>query len=185
MDYDGNKFLTELLFFDAPSLQQYGLAGQHTIESKGLKLARGGASLAALTATRIFRRYAGMDPVSGAPTGGAPALTVQSHFLTLKVEVGDFVYLSHPLLPNLESGGRGVFNRIFEVIEKQPNYTEGTMTYQLLDVAWVSAKRLSRVAPLGTPAYPSATSAQRARYMFVCSDSTDAYSGGVAGKTIF
>jgi hypothetical protein len=185
MDYDGNKFLTELLFFDAPSLQQYGLAGQHTIESKGLKLGRGGASLAALTATRIFRRYAGMDPVSGAPTGGAPTLTVQSHFLTLRVEVGDFVYLSHPLLPNLESGGRGVFNRIFEVVEKQPNYTQGTMTYQLLDVAWVSAKRLSRVAPLGTPAYPSATSAQRARYMFVCSDSTGAYSDGAAGKTIF
>lgn len=185
MDYDGNKFVTELLFFDAPSLQQYGLAGQHTIESKGLKLNRGGASLAGLTATRIFRRYAGIDPVSAARAGGTPTLTVQSHFMTLTVEVGDFVYLSHPLLPDLSSGRRGVCNRVFEVIEKQPNYAEGRMTYQLLDVAWVSAKRLSRIAPDGTPSYPSATSAARARYMFVCDDATETYSDGAAGRTIW
>ncbi len=105
--------------------------------------------------------------------------------MTLSVEVGDFVYLSHPLVPDLSSGRRGVYNRVFEVIEKQPNYAEGTMTYRLLDVAWVSAKRLSRIAPAGTPAYSSATSAERARYMFVSNDASDAYSDGTAGKTIF
>ena len=124
MDYDGSNFETELLFLNAPSLQQFGLAGQHIIESKGMRLVRGGASLAGLTATRIFRRYGGIDPVSGAPNGGAVVLTVQSHFMTLTVEVGDFVYLTHPLLPNFETGRRGIFNRIFEVIEKQPNFTK-------------------------------------------------------------
>ncbi|MFB3921607.1 MAG: hypothetical protein ACE145_07785 [Terriglobia bacterium] len=185
MDYDGDKFLTELLFFDAPSLQQFGLAGQHTIESKGLKLNRSGASLAALTATRIFRRYSGIDPVSGARAGGTPTLTVQSHFMTLKVEVGDLVFLSHPLLPNFASGVRGVFNRVFEVVEKQPNYSEGTMTFQLLDIGWVSAKRLSSVAPNGTPAYLSASSAERAQYMFVSAEATRTYSNGDSGKTVF
>jgi len=185
MDYDGSKFRTDLLFLDAPSLQQYGLAGQHTIESKGLKLARGGASLAGLTATRIFRRYGGMDPVGGAPNGGAVTLAVTSHFMTLTVEVGDYVFLSHPLLPNFATGRRGVANRICEVIEKQPDYAEGTMTYRLLDVGWVVSKRLPRIAPDGTPAWPSATSAQRDRYMFVCADATKQYSDGTAGKTIF
>jgi len=185
MDYDGSKFQRELLFLHAPSLQQYGLAGQHLIESKGLKLARGGASLAALTATRIFGRYGGFDPVSGTPNGGASILSVTSHFLTLTVEVGDHVYLSHRLLPNFETGRRGVSNRIFEVIEKQPNYSEGTMTYRLLDVGWLSGKILSRVAPQGTPAYPDASSSERARYMFLCADSTKAYSDGTPGKTIF
>jgi len=185
MDYDGDNFQSELLFLNAPSLRQYGLAGQHTIEAKGLRRERGGASLAGLTATRIFRRYAGIDPVSGARAGGTPTLTVKSHYMTLTVEVGDFVYLSHSLLPNLASGRRGVFNRIFEVVEKQPNYAEGTMTYQLLDVAWVSVKRLSRIAPQGTPSYASATSTQRARYMFVSADATKAYSDGTSGKTIF
>ena len=185
MDYDGSNFQTELLFLHAPSLQQYGLAGQHTIESKGLRLARGGASLAGLTAARIFRRYSGMDPVSGAPNGGASVLTVQSHFMTLTVEVGDFVYLTHTLLPNFETGRRGIANRIFEVIEKQPNFNEGTMTYRLLDVSWLSTKKLSRVAPLGTPAWPSASSSQRAKYMFVADDVTKEYSDGTAGKTIW
>jgi len=185
LDYDGSNFQTELLFLCAPSLQQYGLAGQHTIESKGLRVARGGASLAALTATRIFRRYAGLNPVTGVPNGGAAILRVTSHFLTLTVEVGDYVLVSHPLVPDFETGRRGVYNRLFEVIEKQPNYSEGTMTYRLLDAAWTRTKKLSRIAPQGTPSYPSASEYERARYMFVCADSTRTYSNGSAGKTIW
>jgi hypothetical protein len=185
MDYDGSKFQTELLFVDAPSLQQFGLAGQHIIESKGMKLARGGASLAGLTATRIFRRYAGFDPASGTANGGATLLTVRSHYMTLAVEVGDFVFLSHPLLPNFETGQRGVAHRICEVLDKQPNFAEGAMTYRLLDMGWVAAKQLSLIAPQGTPAYPSASGTERARYMFVSDDATGTYSDGTAGKTIW
>jgi len=185
MDYDGSRFGTELLFVCAPSLQQFGLAGHHLIESKGLKAARGGISLAALGATRIFRRYGGLDAVSGAPNGGAAMLTVTTHFMTLTVEVGDYVYLSHPLLPDFESGRRGVSNRIFEVFEKQPNYAQGTMTYRLLDTNWIRSKKLSRVAPTGTPAWPDATQAQRDRYMFICLDSTKKHGDGTAGKTIW
>jgi hypothetical protein len=185
MDYDGSRFGTELLFVCAPSLQQFGLAGHHLIESKGLKAARGGVSLAGLGATRVFRRYGGLDAVSGAPNGGAAMLTVTTHFMTLTVEVGDYVYLSHPLLPDFESGRRGVSNRIFEVLEKQPNYAQGTMTYRLLDTNWIRAKKLSRVAPDGTAAWAQASSAQRERYMFICLDSTQKYSDGTAGKTIW
>jgi hypothetical protein len=185
MDYDGSKFQTELLFVDAPSLQQFGLAGQHIIESKGMKLARGGASLAGLTATRIFRRYAGFNPTSGASQGGATLLTVKSHYMTLTVEVGDFVFLSHPLLPNFETGQRGVAHRICEVLDKQPDFAEGAMTYGLLDLGWVAAKQLSLVAPQGTPAYTAASTTERARYMFVSGDATETYSDGTAGKTIW
>lgn len=185
MDYDESKFQTELLFVDAPSLQQFGLAGQHIIESKGITLGRGGAALAGLTAARIFRRYAGINPVSGAPNGGASILTVTSHFMTLGAEVGDFVFLTHPLLPNFETGRRGVTNRICEIIEKQPNFGEGTMTYRLLDIGWVAEKQLSRVAPQGTPAWPSASATARARYLFVGGDATEQYSDGTPGKTIW
>ena len=59
------------------------------------------------------------------------------------------------------------------------------MTYRLLDVAWLSTKKLSRVAPEGTPAWPSASSSQRAKYMFVADEVTKEYSDGTAGKTIF
>jgi hypothetical protein len=185
LDYDGSKFQTELLFVSAPSLQQFGLAGQHTIESKGLRLARGGASLAGLTATRIFRRYAGVNPASGEMRGGAAIYTVQSHFLTLPVEVGDFVFLSHPLLPDLGTGRRGVSNRICEVIEKQPNFAQGTMTFRLLDLGWVGGKKVSLVAPQGTPSFPAASSTERATYMFAADAATLQYSDGTEGKPIF
>lgn len=185
MDYDGGKFQTELLFVDAPSLEKYRLAGQHTIESKGMALARGGASLAGLTATRIFRRYAGVNPASGLANRGAVIFTVKSHFMTLATEVGDFVSLSYPLLPDLETGRRGVTNRICEVIEKQPNFAEGTMTYRLLDMGWVAGKQLSRFAPQGMPAYPSASSSARAKYMFIADSATGDYSDGTAARTIF
>jgi hypothetical protein len=185
MDYDGSKFQTELLFLYAPSLQQFGLAGQHTIESKGMKLTRGGASLAGITANRIFKRYGGLDPVSGQAMGGASILHLRTQYLTLTVEVGDFVYVNHPLLPNFLTGQRGIYNRIFEVIERQPNFSEGMMTYKLLDTSWMASKKVSRVALDGTLAWPQATPAQRERYMFVCAHATKQYSDGTAGKTIW
>ncbi|MEJ2010128.1 MAG: hypothetical protein P8Z30_18565, partial [Acidobacteriota bacterium] len=104
MDYDGSKFQTELIFLSDPSLQQFGLAGENIIESKGMKLERGGGSLASITANRIFERYGGMNPVTGSPRGGAATVSVTSQFMSLTIEVGDFVYFSHPLLPNLETG---------------------------------------------------------------------------------
>ncbi len=185
LDYDGSQFQTELVFLDAPSLQQFGLAGQDIIESKGLRTARGGASLAGLTATRIFRRYSGVDPVSGSPRGGAPTSSITSQYMTLTVESGDFAFLSHPLMPNFQTGRRGVFNQIVEVIDKQPNYRDGTMTYKLLDSGWLSSKVLSRAAPTGTPVFTAASSSQRARFAFLASDTTRTYSDGTPAKTIF
>lgn len=184
-DYDGSQFQTELVFLDAPSLQQFGLAGQDIIESKGLRTAHGGVMLAGLTATRIFRRYSGVDPVRGSPRGGAPTATVTSQFMTLTVEAGDYSFLSHPLMPNLQTGRRGVFNQIVEVIDKQPNYQNGTMTYQLQDSGWMNSKVLSRIAPSGTPAFTAASSYQRARYAFMANGTTNAYSDGTPAKTIF
>jgi hypothetical protein len=185
MDYDGGKFLTELLFLSSPSLRQFGLAGEDIIESKGMKLERGGASLANITANRIFQRYGGIDPVTAAPRGGAPALSVTSQFMNLTIEAGDFVYFSHPLLPNLEAGTSGVYNRIMEVVDKQPNYTQGNMAYRLLDTSWMGAKVLSRIAPQGTPAWSAASNTERERYMFLSQESSRAYSDGTPGKTVF
>ncbi|HVB56426.1 MAG TPA: hypothetical protein VNE63_08355 [Candidatus Acidoferrales bacterium] len=185
MDYDGSKFLTEMDYENAPSLQRFTLAGEDIIESKGIRTARGGAALAGITARRIFSRFSGIDPVTDRPTGGAMVLTVTAQYMTLTVEVGDLVYFSHPLVPNLRTGRRGIFNEIFEVIDKQPDYSKGTMTYKLLDTSWLSSKILSLIAPAGTPPWTAATSAERNRYMFLSSSATGAYSDGTSGKTVW
>lgn len=150
-----------------------------------MKLARGAASLAGITANRIFKRYGGIDPISGQALGGVVILNLTTHYMTLTVEVGDFVYVSHPLLPNFLTGERGIYNRIFEVIERQPNFSEGTMTYKLLDTNWMAAKKLSRIAADGTPAWSEATPGERERYMFACVEATEQYSDGTSGKTIW
>lgn len=185
MDYDGSKFQTELNYVNAPSLQRFDLAGEDIIESKGIRTARGGAALSGITARRIFSRFSGIDAVTDQPTGGAMVLTVTAQFMTLTVEVGDLVYFSHPLVPNLRTGRRGIFNEIFEVIDRQPDYSNGAMTYKLLDTSWLSSKILSRIAPAGTPAWSAATSAERNRYMFLSSSATGAYSDGTSGKTLW
>jgi hypothetical protein len=136
-------------------------------------------------ATRIFRRYSGLDPVTNAPNGGAAIVTASTHYLTLATEVSDAVYLTHALLPNFETGRHGVANRVHEVIEKQPDFDRGSLTYRLLDVGWVAQKHTARIAPQGTPAWSQASAAERARYMFVASDATGTYSDGTAGKTIW
>jgi hypothetical protein len=112
-------------------------------------------------------------------------LTVTAHYMTLPVDVGDFVYLNSAFLPNFRAGQRGVVGQIFEVIEKQPNFTEGTMRYKLLDTSWFGSKKLSRIAPDGSPAWPTASESQRGKYMFACAEATLAYSDGTEGKTIF
>jgi hypothetical protein len=185
MDYDGSKFQTELNFVNAPSLERFDLAGEDIIESKGMRTARGGAALAGITARRIFSRFAGIDPVSDLPAGGAMVLTVTAQYMTLTVEVGDWVYFSHPLVPNLRTGRRGIFNELFEVIDKQPDYSKGTMTYKLLDTSWLSSKILALIAPAGTPAWSSATSAERNRYLFLSNSATGSYSDGTPGRTVW
>src|SRR5512143_844348 len=172
-------------FIDAASVQQFDLQGGQTIESKGLHRAHGGSALAALTAWRIFQRFGGVDPATGIARGGAPVYTVKSFFMTLGVEVGDFVYLTHPLLPNFTTGSRGVVRRLCQVTDRQPNYSDGNMTYRLLDVGWQSGRIVSEIAPSGTPAWTSASASEKATYAFLASSSTETFSDGSAEKRIW
>jgi hypothetical protein len=185
LDYEGGKFGAELLFAHAPSIQQFNLLGQQIVESKGLRRSRGAVSLLGITAQRLFHRYAGIDPLSGEPNGGAVMLNVTAHLGTLAIDVGDYVSVSHSLLPDFLRGRRGIVNRIFEVIERQPNFREGTMQYKLLDTGWLGGKKLSKIAPNGTPAWTAASQTQKDKYMFIAAAATGAYSDGTAGKTIW
>ncbi|HET7842464.1 MAG TPA: glycosyl hydrolase family 18 protein [Terriglobia bacterium] len=185
MDYDGSDFQCEMNFVDAASVQQFNLQGQQVIESKGLRRAHGGSSLAALTAWRIFQRFGGVDPAGGIVRAGALVYTVKSFFMTLGVETGDFVYLTHPLMPNLLTGTRGVVRRLCQVTDRQPNYADGNMTFKLLDVGWQPARTLSKIAAVDTPAWTSASPQQRAAYAFLAAGSTNAFSDGSAAKNIW
>jgi hypothetical protein len=129
-DQDANEAKTEVVYIDATSVGTYGRASQLLIESKGLRTELGAQWFCQEVSNRLFRRFA------GTPTGlrgGAPVLRVDAFLLTLPVWVGDFVAVTHSMMPNLTTGELGVTNRVFEVIDREPDFSNGRMKYQLLD----------------------------------------------------
>jgi hypothetical protein len=117
-------------FLQATSISLYGQGQQFSVSSKGLLTELGAYVWAQWVSDRLFRRFSGVAP---AIKGGAPLLTVRAMLMTLPVWLGDYVALTHSKMPDITTGAAGVTNRIYEVIDRQPNYSGGTMQYRLLD----------------------------------------------------
>ncbi len=135
---------TEMVFIEATSVSTYGRAGQHVIESKGLKSVLGAQWFCQEVANRLFRRFAGV------PTGlrgGAPVARIESFLLTSPVWVGDYVNVTHPLMPDLLTGSLGVTNRLYEVIDREPDFARGRMRYRLLDTGLTGMEAARQFAP--------------------------------------
>jgi hypothetical protein len=168
----------EITFEQATSIDRYQQRFRQQIEANGLVLARGGWLRGELIADRIFRRHA----------FATPHYRVKTQLGAVRIEVGDFVWLNHPQVFDFENGQVGLTNVVCEVIDKQPDYPEATLTFTLLDTRFMNFTTLYRVVPnaAGVPAWPQATDAQKARYMFVSFASTGGlYSDGTPGNTIF
>ncbi len=136
LDYDGSNFGTELFFLESNSLADYGRTTQWVMESKGLRSELGGQWYAQWVASRMFQRFAG---TVGGLRGGAPTAVVEAFLGTAPVWVGDYVTLTHGLMPDLLTGALGVTNRLYEVISRDPNYASGRMKYTLLDTGLTGA----------------------------------------------
>ena len=63
-----------------------------------------------------------------------------------QIEIGDFVKLTHDLLPNLRTGARGFADEYFQVIAKEPSTREGICVLELWQVGVHDAK-YGRSAP--------------------------------------
>lgn len=173
-DYDGSKFQTELSEVFASSANTYGLQEQQIIEARGARAVYGSWIWARLLANALFLRYGSK----------APMVKVKAFWNAVILEPGDFVYLTHPLVPNRAAGTMGITNRLFEVLEVEKDFQTGAVNLTLLDVNWLAAASMYQVAPDGTPVWTLATPAQKAQYMFVASASTGNYSDGAAGHKI-
>jgi hypothetical protein len=179
MDYDASssKFQTVLLILDDYSIMTYGLQGQQIIESKGLVSVRQGGMHANLLANKLFRRYSSIVPV----------WSVEAFHAALVVEVGDIVSLTHAKVLDPVTNTRGLSNVLCEVLEKQPDYAGGKVSFKLLDVRYLASVEPYIIAAQGSvPAWPSASPAQRSEFMFCASDSSGLMNDGVTlGNGIF
>jgi len=144
IDHDGNDYQNELIFIDATSVSTYGRAGQHVIESRGLKTVLGAQWVCQEATARLFRRFAG-TPV--ALRGGAPVVRVEAFLLSLPVWAGDYVEVTHPKMPDILTGALGVTKRLYEVIDREPDFPRGRMRYRLLDTGLTGAQGARKFAP--------------------------------------
>ena len=171
-------YLSEGTYVQQSSLQLYQQVYQQQVEATGLRTNFGASMRSRALADRIFRRH------SFAP----PAYRLEAHLSTLMVELGDLVALTHPLLPDFQTGKLGVVNVTCEVIDRKPNYTQGRIEFSLLDTRFLNQSAPCLIAPAaaGIGSWTSASASERAQYMFI---SVAAQGGsnpdGTPGNTIY
>lgn len=145
IDHDGGGFQNELIYIDATSVSTYGRASQLVIESKGLRTVYGAQWWCQEFADRMFARFNGIGL-----RGGAPIARIEAFLLTLPVWVGDYVNVTHPLMPDLLTGNLGVTDRLYEVIDREPDFARGRMRYKLLDTGLTGLQGAKLWAPSGS-----------------------------------
>jgi len=128
-DADGTS-MQDVTYLEATSIATFGRGEQFSVQSKGLRTELGAYWFTQWTSQRLFRRFAGTP---AGLLGGAPVVDVEAMLLTMPVWVGDYVTLSHPKMPDVMTGALGVVDRVYEVIDRSPDYLRGRMKYKLLD----------------------------------------------------
>ncbi|HEX5481383.1 MAG TPA: hypothetical protein VFZ08_02000, partial [Terriglobia bacterium] len=168
----------QVTFEQRESLTRYNQIFQQQIEATGLVLPYGGMMRAQMIADRIFRRHAFAPPV----------YKVKAFLSALTVELGDYVWLNHPLVADFQIGKMGLANVVCEVVGKSPNYGQGNIQLDLLDTRFINLSKPYYIAPAtnGVPKWTGAKVGQKAQYLFISqAASGGTYADGAAGNTIF
>ena len=170
----------------AASLARYGVnnVGELTITADGMRSAFQGFFLAASVSYMIFLQY------------GFKMLLFDSNssdcqWNVLLLESGDYVYVTHPDIPDRTTGDMGITNKLFRIKNKTINFKEGLVLLTLIDSSYLSTFGFYRIAhsydpnigDTPTPPYASASTSEKARYMFEC-NGVDQYSNGDAAHIL-
>jgi hypothetical protein len=147
----GGSYRTQQLYLDATSISQFQRSNERQVQSDGLRTELGAWWWTQEVSQRLFRRFAGTTGLRG----GAPLLNVKAFYATLPLWVGDYCTLTHGQVPNLFTGALGITNRVFEVIDRTPDYANGSMSFKLLDTGLTGAAAAAVIgtAVIGTAVY--------------------------------
>lgn len=165
-----------LTFVQQTSLSLYKSPQPHAISSEGLRFVYGGFGKIFLLVNRIFNRHG----------FGTPEYTFTTFLEFATKNIGDFFSLTHPVVLDLATGQMGLTNVLCEIIDRDPNYSNGTITFKVADTRFMkipSGAFQVASAGAGIPAWGSASAGQKLQYMFM-SDNTGKMSDGVAGNPI-
>ena len=169
-----SNFNTETVSTYTASVSRYNQYGAQVIESAGMRSGLQGVYLAAQISNLLFHRY-GMKNLTFAE--------VDLIWSACILEPGDIVDVTSSHVPNRITGVMGVSGMLFEVFDRTWDFNAGIVKLRLIDASYLASVGTALIAPAGTPDWTSASTAQKARYMFLCNDS-DQYSDGSAGALL-
>jgi hypothetical protein len=174
-----------------PSYALYGnLSSENTIDADGVRSGFQGFFIAALTSRLIFMRYGFKNLTFDSESSGGS--NPESFWNTLLYEPGDIVAVTHSQVPDRVAGVLGIMNKLFEIINKTINFTEGKLTYSMIDASYLENFGDYKISPPsfsavqgGTlePKYAAASAGDKAEYMFFC-NASDEYSNGDPGHIL-
>jgi hypothetical protein len=175
-------YLSSLTEEYTPSYLQYGnLSSELTINADGVRSALQGFFIAGLTALLIFMRYGFKNLTFDSESSGGSA--PDSIWNTLLYEPGDIVAVTHPQVPDRKAGVMGITGKLFEMLNKSINFTEGKLTYTMIDASYLSNFGLYKISPPAEPKYAADTTANKAEYMYFCGANGE-YSNGDPGHVL-
>ncbi len=165
-DHDGDKFAVANVAIDADSETKFGQQGQHVIESLGMRSVLQGFSLGQLVAQGIFNRFADKNLKMSSLIGFADEGAL--------LEIGDFVKVTHPLVPDRATGVLGITDQLFVVTQVNRQYKLGRIVINLADASQIEAGAgvvaglgPFKIAPATVPEWNLANQSQRDTYLFV------------------
>ena len=175
-------YLSSLTQNYEPSYLLYGnLSSEMTINADGVRSAFQGFFVAALTAILIFMRYGFKNLTFDSQSSGGT--NPDSRWTTLLYEPGDIVSVTHPQVPDRKAGVIGIANKLFEILNKSINFTEGRLAYSMIDASYLNNFGMYKIAPPGEPLYADASASDQATYMFFCGANGE-YSNGDPGHVL-
>jgi len=184
-DNTNGGFAIEKVEQSDASILKYGMYGQQTIESKGLRSGLNGLFLARMTAFLIFQRYASKALCHGDNGKNSPSDPINALWTAARVEPGDFVTVTHPDIPDRTTGVLGITGKVYAVMDRTWQFpiggSDGLVQLKLLEVDFGQFRQYL-IAPNGEADFAGAGSDQT-KYMFLCNDS-DQYSNATAGNTL-
>ncbi len=165
-----------LCFVQQDSISKFQNRYLFNFTADGLRFSLGATTAIFLLSNRIFNRHA----------FGTPEYSFTTFLKNFVLELGDFILLTHPKLLDMVTGTVGVSGVLCEITERQPDYANGVVTFKCVDTRFMGVSNGAfEIAAVGDaiPVYGSATSPERAQYMFIALN-TGLYSTGAAGNEV-
>lgn len=147
-----DKHLNNIEYSDGTSIADHGQSDTFKVPSRGIRTDLNGAEIIFERWNRIKQRFS--KPV--------PTIQIKAFYSLHLYEAGELINFSHPNLPDLTAGQRGMTEKVVEIVNKGFDLMGGALHYDMMLTGF--SRRYALYGPDSLPVYGSATEDQKRRY---------------------